>query len=311
MDDLPFASAVEQVLRAWAHMAEHGEMSVQTLDKFGLLLNRFRRYATARGARQVGDITPLLASGFIDAQGRTRHGRVSEAALATRHLRRSVLRICFRTARELAICVSDPTQDLNLPRRVRSGVRPLSEDEAVAVRHAAEFVERPTRHAAVAALALSGGHSGEIGHSVLADLDPERRRVWMHGSSKTAARWCPLDHWELRVLQTRGDLVRAQAPACEDPGGLKLAVSSRAGSDEQLQARVCVALTDLLHRIGLAADPAVRPASATAYAGWALFSRTGRIEDAALLLGLGSLDRTAAIIGHDWATVSQEEEKEN
>jgi hypothetical protein len=77
-------------------------------------------------------------------------------------------------------------------------------------------------------------------------------------------------------------------------------VSSRNGTDEQIQARVCVALRDLINRIGLGADPAVRPASITAYAGWETFTRTRRIEAAALHLGMASLDSTAALIGHDW-----------
>ncbi|WKK21335.1 hypothetical protein QZH56_20970 [Streptomyces olivoreticuli] len=206
--------------------------------------------------------------------------------------------MCFRTARELGLCESDPTWGLDLPRRVRGGVRPLSEDEAIALRQAAQFAERPTRHAAAAALALSGGHSGEIGHITLADLDGAGRRVWLHGSARTTPRWCPLGSWELPVLLARATLLRGSTSV--DPSELKLAVSSRTGSDEQLQARSCVALGDLLARIGLAADRSVRPASVTAYAAWELHERTGRIEDAALLLGLSSLDRAAAVIGHHW-----------
>lgn len=85
------------------------------------------------------------------------------------------------------------------------------------------------------------------------------------------------------------------------PHPYKLAVSSIPGRDEQLQARVCVALRDLLRRIGLSSDPAIRPASITAYAGAETYARTGRIEAAALHLGMRSLDSTAALIGHSWA----------
>ncbi|WP_198535613.1 site-specific integrase [Streptomyces caatingaensis] len=300
MAEVAVDAAVGEVLTAWATMARRGEMSRQSLEKFALLLARFQRYATARETVLLTEVTEQLASAFIDAPGRTRHGATGEAAPATRHLRRSVLRMFFRTARELGLCGHDPTWALTLPVRTRGQARPLTEDEAIALRHAAEFTDRPTRHAAAAALALSGGHTGEIGHTRLTDLDIPRARVWMHGSSKSAPRWCPLGPWELRVLAARAMHVRAQAPPGTHPAGLKLAVSSRTGSDEQLQARSCVALGDLLRRIGLAADPTVRPASVTAYAAWNLHARTGRIEDAALLLGLSSLDRAAAVIGHHW-----------
>ncbi|MFF2661861.1 hypothetical protein ACFVUH_31430 [Kitasatospora sp. NPDC058032] len=39
-----------------------------------------------------------------------------------------------------------------------------------------------------AALALADGHSGEIDHTRIRNLDPHGRRVWMHGSAKTDPR---------------------------------------------------------------------------------------------------------------------------
>ncbi|MEH6373829.1 hypothetical protein V7793_05660 [Streptomyces sp. KLMMK] len=300
MTEIVLAAAVAEVMATWAAMTGRGEMSRQSLEKFTLLLARFQRYANARQVFLLAEVTEQLASAFIDAPGRTRHGVTAPAALATRYLRRSVLRMYFRTARELRLCEHDPTWAITLPPRAYGRIRPLSEDEAIALRHAAEFTDRPSRHAAAAALALSGGHTGEIGHTTLADLDAPAARVWMHGSSKTTPRWCPLSPWELRTLTSRAGYVRDHAPPGTPDGRLKLAVSSQAGGDEQLQARSCVALGDLLARIGVAADVSVRPASVTAYAAWNLHARTGRIEDAALLLGLSSLDRTAATIGHHW-----------
>ncbi|MEV0113274.1 hypothetical protein AB0H77_08485 [Streptomyces sp. NPDC050844] len=193
--------------------------------------------------------------------------------------------------------------DINVGVGARTGeTRPLNEAEAVALRHAAEFTERPTRHAAAAALALAGGFSGEIGHVGPHDLDLDGHRVWLHGSTKTASRWCPLNEWGERVLAARATLVRSTAPAGGDACVLRLAVSARNGSDEQLQARVCVALRDLLKAIGLGADPAIRPTSITAFAGWQAFADTGRVEAAARRLGMTSLDSTAALIGYGWRT---------
>ncbi|MER6503300.1 hypothetical protein ABT218_29075 [Streptomyces sp. NPDC001455] len=216
-------------------------------------------------------------------------------------LRRSVVRIAYRTLRELKLSDDDPTRDIELPARAVGGVRPLSEDEVVDLRHHASFVTRPSRHGAAAALALAGGHSGEIGHIRVKDIDTERRRVWMHGSTKTDPRWCPLDDWGFNTLTARAAFVTARQVRPESGPAARLAVSDRHGSDAFLQARACVALSDLLKRIGLGDEEDVKPSSVTASAAVAEFERTGHIEDAARLLGLRSLDRAAAVIGYTWA----------
>ncbi|MGW2009751.1 hypothetical protein [Streptomyces nigrescens] len=300
LDKVPLAAAVAAVLAAWQDLVARGEMSEQTLSRFGQLLRRFEAFAAVRGAVMLADIDVAVAAQFIDAHGRTRHRHVAPASLSTRHLRRSVLRMCFATARRLALTDTDPTRDIDLPARLCGATRPLDEAEAIELRRAAEFTERPTRHAAAAALALAGGFSGEIGHIGPGDLDLARARVWMHGSTKTQPRWCPLDAWGAQVLAARAHHIHATTPPGQGARRLRLSVSARNGTDEQIQARVCVALRDLLKRIGLSADTAVRPTSITAYAGWETFSGTGRIEAAARHLGLASLDSTAALIGYQW-----------
>ncbi|MEU9034631.1 hypothetical protein AB0D45_06910 [Streptomyces sp. NPDC048352] len=295
--DLSLTHGIDRVLQVWQQMAADNEMSHQTYDKFGLLLRRLGRYATVRGALLIGDVTPALIEDFVNAKGHSRHGDVSDAAVATRLLRRSVVRAAFRTLREIGLSDQDPARDIVLPARTHDGVRALTEDEMVELRHHASFTTRPTRHAAAAALALAGGHSGEIGHIVVGDLDLSHRKVWMHGSGKYDPRWCRLDGWGRHVLAERARHVSAEHP---DPKSARLAVSSRPSSDAALQARACVALKDLLRRIGLDGEPDVKPASITATAAAAAFQATGRIEEAARSIGLRSLDRAAAIIGHDW-----------
>jgi integrase/recombinase XerC len=298
--EVSLAGGITSVLAAWQDLVARGEMSEQTLSRFGQLLHRFEAFAALQGTLLLADVTVAVAAHFIDAYGRTRHGHVAPASLSTRHLRRSVLRMCFTTAREIGLIDADPTRDLVLPLRVSGTTRALDEAEAVELRLAAQYTDRPTRHAAAAALALAGGFSGEIGHISVCDLDLARGRVWVHGSTKTTPRWCPLDAWGTQVLAARAEYLRQSAPTGQDPLTLRLAVSARNGTDEQIQARVCVALRDLLRRIGLGADATVRPASITAYAGWETFTRTGRIEAAAHHLGMSSLDSTAALIGHHW-----------
>lgn len=189
--EIALSAAITGVLAAWQELVARGEMSEQTLSRFGQLLHRFAAFAAVRGARLLAEVDAAVAAQFIDAHGRTRHGHVAPASLSTRHLRRSVLRMCFATARRLALTDTDPTRDIDLPPRVCGATRPLEEAEAVELRRAAQFTARPTRHAAAAALALAGAFSGEIGHIGSHDLDLPGARVWVHGSAKTQPRWCP------------------------------------------------------------------------------------------------------------------------
>ncbi|MFI8106649.1 hypothetical protein [Streptomyces sp. NPDC086023] len=295
--DLSLAHGIVRVLQVWQHMTANSEMSHQTFDKFGLLLQRFGRYATVRGALLIADVRSDLVEDFVNAKGHSRHGRVSDPAVATRLLRRSVVRAAYRVLRELGLSDQDPARDIPLPARTHGGVRALTEDEVVALRHHASYSARPTRLAAAAALALAGGHSGEIGHIVAADLDLSLQRVWMHGSIKYEARWCRLDAWSRQVLAERARQVAARH---SEPATAHLAVSSRPTSDAALQARACVALGGLLRRIGLGGEPDVKPASITATAAVVAFEATGRIEEAARTLGLRSLDRAAEVIDYDW-----------
>ena len=71
-----------------------------------------------------------------------------------------------------------------------------------------------------------------------------------------------------------------------------------AGTDDAVgQVSTCRAIGVVLLRAGLASEPDVRPASVAAWAGWAVFEKTGRIEDAAVAMGMRSLDRAARLIG--------------
>lgn len=293
MADGSLAAAVEAVTGAWI---ADGTLAAQTLDKFGLLLRRFTRFAAAHDVTTLAAVDRALVAKFVAAKGRTRHGVVSEAAVATMHNRRAALRAFFRTARRLQLTLDDPTTDITVPARQSSGQRALSEDEAALVRLFSEHAT-PTRHAATAALLLAGAHTSELGHISAADLDPHASTVWAHGSSKHHPRTLPLDRWSMRVLTERAaHLSRPLPNPCPSP----VLCTGAAGSDAHKQARVCVTVREILTRAGLSDDPGVRPASLTACAARRVFDRAGRIEDAARLIGSLSLDTTAALIGYHW-----------
>lgn len=293
MADGSLAEAVEAVTGAWI---ADGVLAAQTLDKFGLLIRRFTRFAAAHDVTSLAAVDRALVAKFVAAKGRTRHGVVSDAAVATMHNRRAALRAFFRTVRQLQLTLDDPTVDIAVPARASSAQRPLSDDEAALVRL---FSERatPTRHATTAALLLAGARTSELGHITAADLDLQAANVWVHGSSKYHPRTLTLDRWSVRVLTERARHLSRPLPS---PTPSPVLCTGAAGSEAHKQARVCVTVREILTRAGLSDDTGVRPASLTAYAARRIFDRTGRIEDAARLIGSPSLDTTATLIGYHW-----------
>ncbi|OBJ81425.1 integrase [Mycobacterium gordonae] len=287
------SAAVAAVTGAWI---ADGVLAPQTLDKFGLLIRRFARFAAAHDVTTLAGVDRALVATFVAAKGRTRHGAVSEATVATMHNRRAALRAFYRTARRLRLTLDDPTTDIDVPARGSSAQRPLTDDEAALVRLFSEHAT-PTRHAATAALLLTGAHTAELGHISTADIDHHAASVWAHGSSKHHPRTLRLDTWSARVLSERAAQLTDPLPLGAHPPVL---CTGAHGSNAHKQARVCVTVRDILTRAGLSDDSGVRPASLTAYAARREFDRTHRIEDAAHRIGSPSLDTTAVLIGYHW-----------
>ncbi|WP_301121329.1 tyrosine-type recombinase/integrase [Mycolicibacterium fortuitum] len=284
-------AAVDTVLAAWA---VDGTMSEQTLDKFALLTRRFARFAAAHDVTTLERADVELVTKFVAAKGRTRHGVIGPAAVATMHNRRAALRAFFRTARRLHLTLDDPTTDIAVPDREASTVRPLHDDEAALVRLFSEHAT-PTRHAATTALLLAGAHTSELGYIRIGDIDTTTHTAWAHGSTKHRARRLPLDTWARRVIYQRITHLTEQGATID-----AIICTGSDGSDAQRQARVCVTVRDVLTRAGLTGAAGIKPSSLTAHAARRVFEDTGRIETAAQLTGSGSLDGTAALIGYRW-----------
>jgi integrase/recombinase XerC len=248
MADGSLTAAVQAVTEAWI---ADGVLAAQTLDKFGLLTRRFARFSAAHNVTALAAVDRPLVVKFVAAKGRTRHGVVTDAAVATMHNRRAALRAFFRTARRLRLTIDDPTTDIDVPARQSSAQRPLSDDEAALVRL---FSERatPTRHAPTAALLLAGAHTSELGHITVADLDVHTSTVWAHGSGKHQPRTLALDGWSVRVLAERAAHLTRPLPTRIPPPVL---CTGAGGSDPHKQARVCVTVREILTRSGLSDDP--------------------------------------------------------
>jgi len=206
------------------------------------------------------------------------------------HNRRTTVRMLFRVARRLGLAESDPTLDLVLPPRLSCGFRPLTGAEIALSRDAATWWMSSQRFATVWALAEATARGTELGAVRVTDLDLVNRRVWLSGGTRVEPRWASLTDWSMTVLERR--LTTLSAGDFLAYGGNSPHTAGRASAAS--------AVTAVLTRAGLHGEADIRPSSVAAWAGRAVFDRTGDIRAAARALGMRSLDHTARMIGWDW-----------
>jgi len=253
------------------------------------IVDRFASFARLGfGVDGLADVSPLIAERFIAAPS----AEAAVPSVALQHLRRSALRLLFRAARHQGVDVGDPTLDVRLPPRSPLSTRPLTDDEVLLCRSSAYWSLIDSRRAAAWALAETTCRSSELSHIAVADVDLVHRQVRIHGGRTTRERTAPLSDWAFAQILRRIDEL-------EHEGDAPLVYAGDAGR-EVGQTSACIAVSDVLTRAGLAAEPDVRPASVAAWAGRQILTETGRIDEVARRLGMASLDRTARFIAWNW-----------
>lgn len=281
----PLGAQIDAIL---TDLTSQGSLSAQSLPRVDVLARRFERFArVGLGATQLADLDAGDVRRFVEADSPS--GLVSPA---TMHLRRSAIRLIFRTGRRLGLVTGDPTLDLTLPQKTPLSTRPLDDEEVALCRSAAQHTLTSTRLAAAWALSEATARTAELPRLTRADVDLEHHRVWIHGGGRTSARWGLLSDWG--ALQLARHLQRI-GPAPE-----QLLIYRGQGSDESKQATACIVVAEVLARAGLGDEPDLRPLSVVAWRGRRILDETGRIETVARHLGMASLDRTARLIGFDW-----------
>src|SRR5947208_4303430 len=110
------------------------KLTDQSTHRMTELLVRFTIFVE-KGLRlsSVEQISAEHASRFVFA-GISKPAGPQRPSVATMHLRRSAVRLYFRTLRQIGVALGDPTQDLVLPPRSCLAVRPLTDDEIVVCR---------------------------------------------------------------------------------------------------------------------------------------------------------------------------------
>lgn len=277
---------------ATSHLAATDEVTELSLERFSGLWARFDRFADrVCGVVLIQDIDREIVAAFLRA--RTTTG--SLPAASTVRVRLTALRLLFRVLRQLRLATSDPTLDVELPRRSYPGFRPLVDDEIERCRWAALATTVVTRDPAVWGLAEAGASTGEIGLVRTSDLDVERSRVFVTGGRKGVARWLPLTEWGAAQLVRRARGL--------DLGAFLTYAGD--GSYDSRRSSVTAVVTRVLRRAGLGDAACVEPRSVTAWVGTRVLADTGRIDAVAHRLGLRSLDLAAELIGWDWQLASE------
>lgn len=154
-----------------------------------------------------------------------------------------------------------------------------------------------TRLTAAWAFVEATARTAELHRITGAEVDLTSGRVRLPGAARVSPRWGLLSPWERLQIDRR---VRAIG----DPTA-PLTYAGK-GSAHSRQAASCISISTTIARAGLSDDPEIRPLSVTAWAGRQILDECGRIEAVAQRLGNRSLDRTARLIGFDWAAESRD-----
>lgn len=264
-----------------------------------------------RGVRRgLGSISLSSASdaaGFVRAP--TKKG--SQPSVHTMHLRRTALRSLCRTFHSLGVTVSDPTTLLVLPSRSLRAARALTDSELQQVRMAVMTRRCDAGVAAcVVAFAEAGASTSELTELVWGDVHfgvPPIRRVDaagtvaanscgdvavdLPGGARLMARRVHLTQWGAGVV------AQHQESAVWASKSLVVSGSSFPPGSHSAQAAVTNRLRWLLRTAELHHVVGLGPRSFRLWGARHAYTQTGRIEDAAHVLGMRSLDATARAIG--------------
>lgn len=283
----------ESVALVVSHLAGSGGHTEQSLARMSTEIARFVMRLEWLGIEHLDDVGATDVSGFLDEPVASGDGLTHRPAEpGTVHVRRSAVRLLYKTARQLGITsLADPTMDLSLPRRRPRSARPLTDDEEVRCRDASHVSLHLSRLPAAWALGQATATCSEIAEARGQHVELDRSRVWLVGGQRRDARWGNLTAWGVERLARRIDVVG-------DPA-LPLIYGSQ--RNDKAGAATCGGiLNEVIDDAGLGEDPLLKPQSLLAWAGRKVFEESGDIILVATTLGVRTLDAAARIIGEDW-----------
>lgn len=273
------------VLWAWRHDPTAARL---TADRLAELAARYATRLHRTGVHRFAHATAADAAAFIRAPTQRR----TPPAVHTMHLRRTTVRSIHRTLYRLGAPTPDPTAHLELPSRWYRTQRPLTDTENHQLRTAVMTRRgNPPAGAILLALAEAGASTAEL--TLLRWSAVTDTTVELPGGARILAREAALTEWGRAVIGT------ARATNDVEPDALVLPGSTRPPGSHPAQAAMTNRLRQLLRTAQLDRHTDVGPRSIRLWAARTAYRRSGRVEDAAGVLGMRSLDATAAAIGLD------------
>ena len=292
------------VLWVWRHEAALAPLSAARMAE---LVARYSLRLEATGVGSISLSSAGDAAGFVRAP--TKRG--SQPSVHTMHLRRTALRSLCRTFHSLGVTVSDPTTLLVLPSRSVRAARALTDSELQQVRTAVMTRRCDVGVAAcVVAFAEAGASTCELTAVTWADVHvgvPPSRRVGVDataagtacgdvavdlpGGARLMARRVHLTQWGAGVVAQYQESAVWASESLVVSGSLFPPGSHSAQAAVTNRLRWLLRTAELHHVVGLG------PRSFRLWGARHAYTQTGRIEDAAHVLGMRSLDATARAIG--------------
>jgi integrase len=287
-------SECQLVLDYWALRMITSEMTPGTAARYGRVFASFQRFVAARGCSALIAVDQQTCRAFVTAP---RGGR--PPAPSTSRFRLTVVRNAFVALLLSGVTEIDPTAGLTVaqPAQIREPV-PLTPAEAARLRSAGRISPRDHVRPTAVELALAGGSHVEIAATVVADVDLAGARVHI------GSRISPLDQFATTTLAARiaSCRLKARRGRCPwDPGVTSMALARQldAYPDTSIAPSISSSLRRAMVSAGLT-RPGLRPASVREYAANRRYALTGRVEDVAAFLGLGSLDVARGYIDLGW-----------
>lgn len=269
-------------------------MTAGTAARYGRVLGSFGRFITARGFGFLADVDPPTCSAFVYA---ARSGEIPAAS--TSRLRLTVVREAFLVLGRLDVVSEDPTSGLRVhPAAPARRPAPLTPPEMARLRSAGRMFPRDRLRPATIELALAGASHMEVATTVVADVDLAAGRV-RFGSRSTALEPFAVTTLTARIASCRQKVRRLGQPW--EPNSIPVALHRPLHTYPETSVAPSVSsnLSRAMSAAGLT-RPGLRPASVREYAANRYYALTGRIEDLAAFLGLGSLDVARGFIDPVW-----------
>jgi integrase/recombinase XerC len=300
MTSLEFSSQAPTLSEGFAIVAAHwhsaGDFSEASQRRFGQVLSNAVARAQVLGVQHWDDtFNDVVCSKFV----RSFTTDNEAPSVGTMHLRRSALRAGFVALRRVGLFKGDPTLDLVLPPRSSLTARAASDDEISLLRMHA-VATRASRQPATLALAETSATTSEIPQVRACNLDDplDPTTVELPGGKGLRKRTARLTPWGAKVLKST---VKSRIDAGV-PDDQPLVYFGDKPDEDSPQASVCKALSSIMRRAGLYAEPDLTVRSIGFWAGRQAFEAadTDPVVAAARAMGIKSLDRAASRIDYTW-----------